>query len=105
MISGIIAKIGLPALAAIVLGFAGYALGVHQVSSRALEIKTECPAPVCNCPDPVNTIDFDKVKNFKGTLKIDQNYKVEINGDSLLLKKLNEEIDKKLKELRLARCK
>ena len=115
MLTGIISKIGLPVLAAILCGFGGYAAGVYQVSSRSLEVKTNCPAPVVNlkCPDPINTIDFDKVKNFKGTLKIDQNYRMEVNADSLFTKKMVDEIVKQntsslqneIAKLKLARCK
>ena len=86
--------------------------GTMQITKATKpEIKLECPQPVCpefKCPEG-NYIDFEKVKNFKGTLKIDQHYHITASGDSLFSKKMVDDITIHLREeiarLRLARCK
>lgn len=82
--------------------------GTMQITKAAKpQIKLECPPPVCpefKCPEG-NYIDFEKVKNFKGTLKIDQHYHITANGDTLLAKKIVDGMVIELNKLRLARCK
>jgi hypothetical protein len=82
--------------------------GTMQITKATKpEIRLECPQPVCpefKCPEG-NYIDFEKVKNFRGTLKIDQHYHITANGDSLLVKKIIEEMNVELAKIRLARCK
>lgn len=83
----------------------GIVLGVSKAIKP--EIKVECPQPICpqfKCPEG-NNIDFDKVKNFKGTLKVEQHYHIVANGDSLLREKLIADLEAKLNQLRVSRCK
>lgn len=93
-----------PYLIAFVLGI-GTIIGIQRATKQ--DIKLECPAPIVNlkCPDAVNTIDFDKIKGFKGNITLDQHYHVQMNGDSLIVKKIITEMEAKLNQLRLARCK
>jgi len=94
----------LPYLLSFVLGI-GAMIGIQRATRQ--DIKLECPPPIVNlkCPDAVNTIDFDKIKGFKGNIALDQHYHVEMNGDSLVVKKIIDEMNKELQKLRLARCK
>ena len=100
----LIAKFLAPVLIGIALGVGGV-VAVQKATKQ--EIRLECPPPIVNlkCPDAVNTIDFDKIKGFKGNITLDQHYHVEMNGDSLIVKKIITEMEEKLNQLRLARCK
>ena len=94
----------LPYLISFILGI-GAMIGIQRATRQ--DIKLECPAPIVNlkCPDAANTIDFDKIKGFKGNITLDQHYHVEMNGDSLIVKQIIDEMNKELSKLRLARCK
>jgi hypothetical protein len=94
------------AIALVVGGGIGSGATLRITKAVKPEIKLECPQPVCpafKCPEG-NYIDFEKVKNFRGTLKIDQHYHIQANGDSLLLEKIIKEMEVKLSQLKLARC-
>lgn len=93
-----------PYIIAFALGM-GAIIGIQRATRQ--DIKLECPAPIVNlkCPDAVNTIDFDKIKGFKGNITLDQHYHVQMNGDSMIVKKIITEMEAKLNMLRLARCK
>ena len=103
MISTILSKFAAPALLGATLGIGGV-IGIQRATRQ--DIKLECPAPIVSlkCPDAVNTIDFDKVKG-KNNIVLNQHYTVEMNGDSMIVKKIIDEMSVKLNELRLARCK
>lgn len=106
MIASILSKFLAPTLIGIVLGVGGI-LGLQHLQPKP-EVKVECPQPVCpqpKCDCSGNAIDIEKLKGFKGTFSINQHYHVEMNGDSLVVKKIISEMEAKLKELRLARCK
>ena len=94
----------LPYLVSFLLGI-GAMIGIQRATRQ--DIKLECPAPIVSlkCPDAVNTIDFDKIKGFKGSINLTQNYRVEMNGDSLIVKKIIDEMSLELAKIRLARCK
>jgi len=104
MIAAILSKFAAPTFIGIALGVGGV-IGIQRATKQ--DIKLECPAPIVSlkCPDAVNTIDFDKIKGFKGNINLDQHYHVEMNGDSLIVKKIIEEMSLELQKLRLARCK
>lgn len=94
-------------ISAVIGMIAGGAATLGITKSVKPEIKLECPEPVCpefKCPDQVG-VDFEKVKNFKGTLKIDQHYHVNVSGDSLFRELLIQDMEAKLNQLKLARCK
>ena len=111
----ILSKIAIPVIAAIIFGFAGYAAGVYQVSNRPLEIKTEAPKDTEQILKSINqklsdlqnanAINIDKMKGFKGTFQVSQNYHIEMNGDSLVVKAIGKEVEGIVSGLRLARCK
>ena len=94
----------MPFLLGLILGGAAI-IGINHLNKQ--DIKLECPAPIVNlkCPDAVNTIDFDKIKGFKGNITLDQHYHVQMNGDSMIVKKIITEMENKLNQLRLAKCK
>jgi len=94
----------LPYLLAFVMGI-GAMIGIQRATRQ--DIKLECPAPVVSlkCPDAVNTIDFDKIKGFKGNINLDQYYHVEMEGDSLIIEKMISAMSLELQKLRMARCK
>jgi hypothetical protein len=108
MFGTLIAKFGAPFFIGLVLGGAGI-IGLNHLNKQ--DIKLECPPPIVNlkCPDPVNTIDFDKVKGFKGNLTVNQNYRMELKSDSLVTvairKEFLPEIQKMLSAMKIAKCK
>lgn len=104
MITGLLAKFAAPVLIGATLGIGGV-IGIQRATKQ--DIKLECPAPIVNlkCPDAVNTIDFDKIKGFKGNINLNQQYHVQMNGDSLILKKIIDQMTLELQKIRLARCK
>lgn len=72
-------------------------------------IKVECPQPQVNvsCPPPKiegNGIDIEKLKNFKGHLHINQQYRITANGDSLISKRLLDSMRQELSRLRVVKC-
>ncbi len=104
----ITAKI-LPFAFVLVFGIAAGIGGTLSITKAVKpEIKLECPQPVCpqpKCDCSSNAVDIDKLKNFKGTFSVQQHYHVEMNGDSLVVKAIISEMEAKLNQLRLARCK
>ena len=103
MIASLIAKFAAPLFIGIALG-SGAILGINHLNKQ--DIKLECPAPIVNikCPEASNAIDFDKIKNAKN-ISVNQHYHVEMNGDSLIVKKIIDEMSAELAKIRLARCK
>ena len=93
----------LPYLISFLLGI-GAMIGIQRATRQ--DIKLECPAPVVSlkCPEASNAIDFDKIKNAKN-ITVNQRYYVEMNGDSLIVKKIIDEMSLELQKIRLARCK
>jgi hypothetical protein len=78
---GLILKL-LPVGIGMVLG-GGATLGVAKMVKPRIEIPP-CPQPpACNCPPQANTIDFEKIKGFKGTIVLHQHYHVELQGDTI----------------------
>jgi len=104
MITGLIGKFVAPLAVGAALGIGGV-ISIQKATKQ--DIKLECPAPIVNlkCPDAVNTIDFDKIKGFKGNITLDQHYHVEMDGDSLIIEKMIAAMEKQLSGLKLARCK
>jgi len=103
MIAAILSKFAAPAFIGIALGIGGV-IGIQRATKQ--DIKLECPAPIVSlkCPEASNAIDFDKIKNAKN-ITVNQRYYVEMNGDSLIVKKIIEEMSLELQKIRLARCK
>jgi hypothetical protein len=91
--------------------FEGNQRGFTKGYSKAIKdeiVKIEIPkCPDCNCPDipPSNGIEFDKIKGFKGTISLTQHYRVDVNGDSLVMRKFEDVVKAQLKELKVSRCK
>jgi len=80
-------------------GFAGYKKGIQDAP------QVECPkipkCPDCNCPE---TINFDKIKGFKGTINLHNDYAIDIKGDSLLIDKIQEAVKIELLKLKVVKC-
>lgn len=102
--NALIAKLGGSALVAVAIFFGGM--------FTQKKLTRDCPD--CSCPEVVippcpkpelQSIDFEKVKNFKGSIVLHQHYHVEVNGDSLVNKAWEDLLAKKLGELKLSRCK
>lgn len=65
-----------------------------------------CPqqaACVCPEPKPCQGIDFDKIKSKNITIQNEQYLTIE--GDSLLVKRIGQEVRAELERVRMARCK
>lgn len=107
MIQTWILKQILPFIIGLVAGV-GLIVGVQKLTKQ--EIRLECPAaaPCPACPATLGN-ELEKVKGKYITLNLHQNLQVAANGDSLIVKKIVDEveakIDAKLKELRIAKCK
>lgn len=78
----------------------GILLTMSFISYTKQEVKVECPQPVC--PDNPS-IDFDKVKNFRGELKLNQTYT--ISTDSNFRELILKDIEDLIKKQKLSRCK
>ena len=98
----------LPYLVSFLLGI-GAMIGIQRATRQ--DIKLECPAidysqfPKCpECPATLGN-EFEKVKGKNITLNLTQNMNVQMNGDSLVVKKIIDEMNKELQKIRLARCK
>ena len=102
--TALIARFAAPAFIGFALGIASI-LGLNRLNKQ--DIKLECPAPIVTlkCPDAVNTIDFEKIRGFKGNITLQQHYTVEMNGDSLVVKSIIDAMNIELGKIRLARCK
>ena len=79
----------------------GILLTMSFISYTKQEVKVECPQPVCPPCNP--SIDFDKVKNFKGELKLNQTYT--ITTDSNFRELILKDIENLMKKQKLSRCK
>jgi hypothetical protein len=88
----------IPVVIGILIGGAGTATLLKYVQPK-IEIP-ECP----QCPQcpAISTIEFDKIKNFKGTLKIDN--QIWFDADSLFTEKLMQEIRAELKAQKIVKC-
>jgi hypothetical protein len=100
----ILTKFAVPAV--IIAATAGF--GGGMITSKKLEKpvtipKYECPA--CNCPPQANSIDFDKIKGFKGTINLNQHYQVSVDGDSLVIEQFRKAVKEDLISLKVSRCK
>lgn len=103
MFSTLLGKYLIPIVALISMG-AGMLFQARVLAPKCPKIEfPKCPD--CNCPPAVNTIDFDKIKGFKGTIQLNQNYKVEMDGDSLAMEAFQKAVRDELIKLKVTRCK
>lgn len=106
MIAALIPKLGIPVLC-VVTGIAA-GMGIMKKLEKPVVIpQYECPD--CNCPPAQSVIDIDKLKgfkNFKGTIgPFHQTYRVEMDGDSLVIEQIRILVREELQELKVSRCK
>lgn len=84
MLTSILSRLALPAIIFLV----GSTLGIF-LQQRVFDkpCHFECPPiPDCNCPIPkLQSIEFEKIKGFKGTINLNQHYTVQVDSDSTLL--------------------
>jgi hypothetical protein len=66
------------------------------------EVKLSCPPPE-KC-EPCQGIDFDKIKNVRG-LTIQNHQVLTIDGDTVLLKSIEDAVRKVMLEQKISRCK
>jgi hypothetical protein len=102
----------LPYLIAVIVGIGIGTSGTLTIA-KMIKPKIEVPpCPACNCPEqkPCNGIDFDKIKSRNLAVHVDQH--LTLNGDSTLLKRFIEELQKsnadlkqEMKNLKLSKCK
>jgi len=79
------------------LGFGG---GLSFFNYTKKEVKVSCPAcPAC----PPNSIDINKLKDFRGKFTINQTYQV--NSDSISRELIIQDMKKVISEVKLSRCK
>jgi hypothetical protein len=95
----ILSKIGIPALF-VAAGFSGGMITSKKLEKPVVIPEHKCPA--CNC-EPCNGIDFDKIKGKYITLNNTQ--KVEMNGDSLIVKRIQEALRQELEDFKVKKCK
>lgn len=86
---------------------AGATVGITRLVQPTIkvenkEVKLSCPPPE-KCP-PCQGIDFDKIKNVKG-LTIQNHQVLTINGDSVMLKTIEDVVRKVVQEQKISRCK
>lgn len=97
MIPTLLNKLAIPVLIFVAGSVAGIFLQ-QRVLSRPVSFK--CPkAPDCICPKPEQqSIDFEKIKGFKGTINLNQHYTVEVQGDStFIVKAINQAVKNNMK--------
>lgn len=96
MIPTLLNKLAIPLLIFIAGSVAGIFLQ-QRVLSRPVTFK--CPkAPDCICPKPEPSIDFEKIKGFKGTINLNQHYMLQVQEDStLIVKAINEAVKNNMK--------
>jgi hypothetical protein len=94
--------------------FHGKQTGYEKAYKNAMTIVTKMDkqCPDCNCPEqkPCNGIDFDKIKSRNIT--IENRQYLTVSGDSTLLKRITEENQKviadlkaEMQRLKLSKCK
>lgn len=103
MIKTIIGKLGAPTFF-ILVGLSAGIFGTVKLNKWMQPVIQLAPTP-CNCPEVKPSIDFDKVKGFKGTINLQQTYKMEVGGDSLVLVAVKKAVAEELAKLKVAKCK
>lgn len=88
-----------------VAGLIGLSVGFASALSFYRYTEKPCPIPVIpTCPKcPPNSIDINKLKDFRGKFIVNQTY--EINSDSISRELLIKDLKKAMAELKLSRCK
>lgn len=78
------------------LGFAG-GLSFYRFTEKPCPVIPTCP----KCPP--NSIDINKLKDFRGKFIVNQTY--EVNSDSVSRELIKKDFENVLKNLKVARCK
>ena len=98
-----ITKYLLPIVAALSMA-GGMFLQAKVFNPKCPDIKfPEYKCPDCRCPES-SSIDFDKVKNFRGTLVLNNNIRVDVNGDSLVISRIREALKAELEYFKVKKC-
>lgn len=74
-----------------------------QIKVEAPKVSVSCP----ECPQCPNTLgtELGKIKGKYITVELKQEYYATVNGDSLLIQKIEQAIQKEVQKVKLARCK
>lgn len=88
-----------------VAGLIGLSVGFAGALSFYRYTEKPCPVPVIpTCPKcPPNSIDINKLKDFRGKFIINQTY--EVNSDSVSRELIKKDFEDALKNLKISRCK
>lgn len=94
MIQTLLLKNAVPFLLGMMLGCA-MILGVIHFTQQKIELS--CPTPQVTtqevkCPDSQSAFEIEKMKGFKGTIEVHQHYEVKLDKDSLLIRRLINQI-------------
>jgi len=108
MITTLIAKFAAPALIGVALGIGGV-IGLQKATKQYINLT--CPEidyeklPKCpQCPATLGS-EFEKVKGKYITLNLNQTYQIHMESDTLILKAIGDEVQKRMDNLKLSRCK
>lgn len=86
-------------LGGIILGISATTAIIHETKQ---EVKVSCPQPICpKCPP--NSIDIEKLKDFRGRFIVNQTY--EMNSDSNFRQLIIKDIEQSLLKLKISKCK
>lgn len=99
MMTTILAKFGLPIVIAIA-AFTGGMITNQKLQKPVVIPEYKCPS--CHC-EPCNGIDFDKIKGKYITLHNVQN--VQMQGDSLIIDKIQKALREELEDFKVKKCK
>lgn len=85
-------------LGGIIIGISATTAIIHATKK---EIRVSCPQPVCpKCPP--NSIDIEKLKDFRGKFIVNQSY--EISSDSNFRQLIIKDIEQSMMKLKLSKC-
>jgi hypothetical protein len=108
MIAAILGKFAAPALLGAALGIGGV-IGIQKATRQ--DIKLECPVidydkfPKCPVCPPTLGNELEKVKGKYVTVNLHQNLYIQMETDTMILKKIGDEVEARLQNLKVSRCK
>lgn len=83
----------------------GIAQAYEGAIAETKKIVAKMPDLKCDCPKVQPCPDFDKMKGKNITVNLVQNYRMEVEGDSLVMDKFSDVVKRHLEELKVVRTK